>query len=401
MAGGPGLADSIARAAGVVRAQVGASADLVFVFVSHHFREVFDRVASLVQEHLPARVLVGCSAGGVVGGGEEVENEPAVSLTAARLPGVELRPIHTDTQDLPDADAPPEVWRSWLGLRQTGHSDFVVLADPFSTALEPFLTGLDYAFPGTTVVGGLASGGQEAGDHALWVGSQLHRRGLVALSLSGNIAVDTIVAQGCRPIGAPLTVTRCRENLLLEVDRQPPLRYLAGLVETLSEYDRQLMRTSLFLGVELADMDRAPDVRPYLIRNLVGIDYGRGVLAVGSPLREGQVVQFHLRDKVTSAGDLDVLLERAHAAAGPHPPRGALLFACLGRGRHLYGEVNHDSRCFAERFGPVPLGGFFCSGEIGPVARATHLHGYTSSFALFREKGKKGDVPAARGPGHV
>ena len=34
----------------------------------------------------------------------------------------------------------------------------------------------------------------------------------------------------------------------------------------------------------------------------------------------------------------------------------------------------------------VRLGGFFCSGEIGPIQNATYLHGYTSAFAVFREK---------------
>ena len=35
--------------------------------------------------------------------------------------------------------------------------------------------------------------------------------------------------------------------------------------------------------------------------------------------------------------------------------------------------------------GNTPLGGFFCNGEIGPVAGTTHLHGYTSAFGLFAE----------------
>ena len=65
-------------------------------------------------------------------------------------------------------------------------------------------------------------------------------------------------------------------------------------------------------------------------------------------------------------------------------PAGALIFSCLGRGRRLYEEVNHDSRVFAETFGRAPLAGFFCNGEIGPVGGATCLHGYTSAFALIR-----------------
>ena len=36
--------------------------------------------------------------------------------------------------------------------------------------------------------------------------------------------------------------------------------------------------------------------------------------------------------------------------------------------------------------GDVPVGGFFCNGEIGPVGGTTFLHGYTSSFGLFRPR---------------
>jgi small ligand-binding sensory domain FIST len=382
------LSDCIAQAAAAVRLRLkAATADLALVFASHHFRDAFDHLPALVQEHLPSRVLVGCSAAGVIGGGEEVEHEPAVSLTAALLPGVQVRSLYSDTLDLPDPDAPPAVWRAWLGLRQVPDAQFIVLADPFTAALEPFLTGLDYAYPDAAKIGGLASGGRQKGDHALFQDDRVHRHGLLAVALSGNLEVETIVAQGCRPIGKPLVVTRCEHNLLLEVDRLAPLKYLAGLVEEMGDHDRQLMRTSLFLGVEMDPLREGPAPGDFLIRNLVGIDYGRGILAAGTPLQEGQVVQFHLRDKVASAGDLDGRLERARERARARPPAGALLFSCLGRGRHLYGEVNHDSRRFAEELGAVPLGGFFCNGEIGPVAQSTHLHGYTSSFGLFREKG--------------
>ena len=68
------------------------------------------------------------------------------------------------------------------------------------------------------------------------------------------------------------------------------------------------------------------------------------------------------------------------------PDAGALLFQCSGRGMGLYGQADHDSNAFRRLVGDVPLGGFFCNGEIGPIQNATHLHGYTSAFAVFREK---------------
>jgi small ligand-binding sensory domain FIST len=58
----------------------------------------------------------------------------------------------------------------------------------------------------------------------------------------------------------------------------------------------------------------------------------------------------------------------------------------VGRGQLLYGHPNHDSTAFHRARGPVPLGGFFCNGEVGPVRGRTFVHGYTSAFALFRRR---------------
>ena len=66
---------------------------------------------------------------------------------------------------------------------------------------------------------------------------------------------------------------------------------------------------------------------------------------------------------------------------------GALLFSCVGRGELLYGRPGHDSGAFHQALGDIPLGGFFCNGEVGPVGGKTFLHGYTSAFALFRRRG--------------
>ena len=67
-------------------------------------------------------------------------------------------------------------------------------------------------------------------------------------------------------------------------------------------------------------------------------------------------------------------------------PTGALLFSCVGRGEYLYGRPNFDTTAFHEHLDGVPVGGFFCNREIGPVSGTTFLHGYTSSFGLFRPR---------------
>jgi small ligand-binding sensory domain FIST len=130
-----------------------------------------------------------------------------------------------------------------------------------------------------------------------------------------------------------------------------------------------------------------PRVGDFLIRNLIGIDPGRGAIVVGENLQEGMRVRFHLRDAEASAEDLHAMLaDYGKTLPRPNALSGALLFSCLGRGEGLYSEPNFDTGVFHEHLGDVPVGGFFCNGEIGPVGGTTFLHGYTSSFGLFRPR---------------
>jgi len=123
-----------------------------------------------------------------------------------------------------------------------------------------------------------------------------------------------------------------------------------------------------------------------LIRNIVGIDSRSGAMIIGEKLEEGQIVQFHLRDARTSQEDLHGILRNYSDKRGPIDSAGALLFSCLGRGKYLYGSSDHDTNLFRDMVGNIPLGGFFCNGEIGPVGGTTYLHGYTSSFGIFRPR---------------
>ena len=207
----------------------------------------------------------------------------------------------------------------------------------------------------------------------------------MGVTLSGDIAVDTIVAQGCRAIGEPKRITKCQRNVLQELDGEPPLAYLQAMFHNLPPRDQDLVKHNLFLGIAMDPLLTLDDVRSghFLIRNLIGVDQESGGLAIGEHLREGQLVQFHVRDAMTSAEDLQRQLMGYLEGKKKDHPVGALLFQCTGRGMNLYGKPNHDTDVFNEMVGSLPLGGFFCNGEIGPVSGNTYLHGYTSSFAIF------------------
>ena len=385
------LEAAVAECAAALKDQLGDDApDLAVVFASFHFRDAYNNVPALVREQLASDgdgpLILGCSGGGIIGNGLEVEQRPALSITAASLPDVTLTPFHVDADRLPDLDAGPASWEELLQVNASNTPQFVILADPYSFPVQNLLLGLDFAFAGAAKIGGLASGGQEQGGNALFLKERVHRAGAVGVALHGNIAVDTVVAQGCRPIGKPMRITQSRRNLLEGLDGETPLTMLRGLFPTLSERDQGLMRHSLFLGVVMDDFIDEPQQGDFLIRNVMGMDDRSGALAIGEMLKEGQLVQFHLRDAETSAQDLTAVLERYAGDNRENQIHGALLFSCLGRGQYLYGRPNHDTDIFRDKLGAVPLGGFFCNGEIGPVSGVTFLHGYTSSFGIFRPR---------------
>ena len=267
----------------------------------------------------------------------------------------------------------------------------MVIPDPFTFNTDAFIRGLDFAYPDSVKIGGLASGAQRAFQNALFLNEKVFNRGLVGLVLNGDLIVDTVVAQGCKPIGKTFTVTKSNKNILFELDEKPAIMALKEVLDGLKETDRKLIKESVFLGIAMNELKDDFKHGDFLVRNIIGIEPRSGAIVVGELLTNQKTVQFHVRDAASSADDLRALLKQYRdnsLEGGKHQASGALLFSCLGRGEHLYKRANHDSDCFRSYLGPVPIGGFFCNGEIGPLSNQTFLHGYTSSFGIFRENRK-------------
>lgn len=369
------IEDAVDEALDTISADLqGQEPDLVAAFVSPDYLSHASRLPPHVKDRYPGAALVGCSASGVIAGNMEIEHHRALSIAAAVLPDVTVSPFHLD--------ADPMTWRDSLSTAPEDVQAFILLPDPLTCPAGELVSWLDRRYPSSTTIGGLASGGSVPGSMALFAGDVTARDGAVGVALSGNIAVDTIVAQGCRPIGSPLFATRVEGNTVLELDGQPAVQVLESLYTELGPHDQQLFGHSLFLGLVMTPHREHYRQGDFLIRNIVGVEPDLGAIMATASLLENQVVQFHLRDADTSAADLEHLL----AAHEGGTPRGALLFSCVGRGIGLYGQAGHDSELFRQRFGDAPVAGFFCNGEIGPVGGTSYLHGYTSSFGLFRQR---------------
>ena len=361
---------------------VRAEADVVFLFASYHHAERYPEIVAAIHERLGPRVLLGCSGQAVITTGREIEGAPGIALMSLALPGAELTLQRVSADDLeggaPLAERllPPEEVNAWA-----------LLSDPFSIDTEKLVAALAEAYPGTPILGGMASafpGGRSA---YLFEGANLAPGGALLLAVGGAWTIHPVVSQGAAPIGESWTITEAERNVVAAIGGRPALEVLMETLRDLPEDVQQRAGRNLLAGLAMDEYADDLGRGDFLIRNLLGVDRERGAIAINDHVRVGQTLQFQLRDAEAATEELNALLDGAREALAGEAA-GGLLCACNGRGQGMFGAPDHDAAAVAERLGPLPLAGLFCNGEIGPVGGRPFVHGFTASLALFVPTGE-------------
>jgi small ligand-binding sensory domain FIST len=358
----------------------GEAPQLTMLFYSVHHLPVIDQIAEVAAKAAAPGTLLGCTAQAVVGDGREVEQGPAFSVWTANLGGAAVIEPFTlavaDTEDGPATLGLPAI--------DPGTKAVILVGDPY-TFPHDVLGQLSGDAPAVPVIGGMASGGRGPGSHALVLDGEVRSFGAVGVTLGGDVRIETLVSQGCRPIGTTFIVTAAEGNVIHSLAGRPPLERLRDLFTELSPEDQERANRGLHIGVVIDEYATEFGPGDFLIRNVIGADQNTGAVAVGDEVHVGQTVQFHIRD--ASAADEDLrsalgVLELSRTG-DPNPLAGALMFTCNGRGSHLFGTPDHDIETVRRSIGQLPVAGMFCAGEIGQVGGRNFLHGFTASLALF------------------
>lgn len=361
----------------------GRRVDLALLLASPHFLGTYERLAERILERCAPRAFIGTTAEAVLADAVEYEDKPAAVLWAAHLPRCKLASFHLSQEDLLRLQSSAEL-HEHLSVPGASHASFVVLGDPFSIDILELLNRLDNAYPGSTILGGMASAGSAPGENRLVFDGHTLRHGLSGVALWGDLQVDAVVSQGCRPIGRPLVVTRCEGPVVNALGGSTSLDAFRDTLESTSRRDIDLARErGLFVGRVINESQAAFGRGDFLIGPCLGFDQESGAMALDDTIRPGQTIQFHVRDAQSADEDL----KRTLAELPPDAAAGALLFTCNGRGTRLFEEANHDAAAVSRASGGAPLAGMFCAGEIGPVGNRSFLHGHTASIALFRARG--------------
>lgn len=361
-------------AAEIVEKLGGRSVDVCLLFASPDFADDLADIGPLIHERLGPRAFVGGSGEAVICDKFEYEEQPAIALWAAHLPRARAAAFHVSQDDLERLEE-PAAWHEHLGVGRDDAPCFVLLADPFTLDVLALLDRLGEAYPQRPAIGGISSA-SEPGQNVLIFEGQALRHGACGVALWGEIVLDTVVSQGCRPIGRHLIVTDGEANVIRALGGKPALTMIVETLRECSQRDIHLLRSGGLLIGRAVDERRPGD---FVIRNPIGFDDSSGAMMINDLVRPGQTVQFHVRDRVWAA-------EGLVSSLGARPRRsaaGALLFTCNGRGRELFRRPHHDARAVARACGARPLAGLFCAGEIAPVGGRNFIHGYSASVGFF------------------
>ncbi len=345
---------------------VPPGASLGFLYASDALARELEHILHLLQQGTGVRHWVGSLGMALAATARELYDQPALAILVTDLPREAWRLLPNLTSDVRGHVAAEAAWLAGQP------SPFGVLhGDPTNPATPTLVEQLSEALGEGFFTGGLTS----SQSLNLQVADTVVSGGVSGVLFDAAVPVIADHTQGCTPIGPVHTVTEASRNIVAALDGENALAVLRRDVGEVLSRDLNRMAGYIFAGLPLAGSDRGD----YMVRNLIGIDPERGLLAIGDMLQPGDRLLFCRRDGNTARDDMEAMLARLRDHCAGRQPRGALYFSCLGRGRHQFGADSAELRMIDAVFPDLPLAGFFANGEIFH----NRLYGYTGVLTLF------------------
>lgn len=368
---------------------LSGSFDYGILFIAGFGSQLIADISKKLQDRLSIKSLVGCSGYGVIGAQREVEGLYAISLLLGRLGTSDrVTAFHLEQDQFGELKTPEE-WYELLDVYPNEKPSFLILADPQEIDISQFLDGMNAAYPGCAIIGGLASNTRLDATNTLILNERCLSSGIVVAALTGTLKMDTLVSQGCRPIGESYIVTKSEENVIYELAGRPFYEVLEEVLTQARAKERKLAQEAIYIGIAIDEYKYRMAYGDFLIRLLIGVDENSGAGIITDFVHQGQTIQFQVRDPVRAEEDLTAVLEQRQHEPSLPAPVGALLFSCSARGEEMFGRRDHDLNIFKKFFTKVPLAGCFTAGEIGPVKHKNYVHGLSTSVALFYPASEK------------
>ena len=343
----------------------GAEGRLGILYTAESFAPHLDEMAAVLRQRTGVPDWVSAAGYGVIAAGEEHYGESGAAALVL--------------------DLPPDGYRLFAGGRDAGTD--LASREPawIEAAVMPLaLAHVDPRHPeAADAVSRLAAdtGGFLVGGLTAAAGEAPHRAGHATGCVSGvaispaAIEVATALSQGCTPLGKARTVTRGKDNILIELDHRPALdAFVEDIGEELAS-DLRRLGGLVFAALPVAGSDTAD----YTVRNLVGIDPTSKVIAIAEAVSEGDKVLFCRRDRESAVEDMRRMTQGLKRRIGDRAIRGGVYVSCAARGPNQFAAPERETEILRDALGEFPMVGFFANGELS----RDRIYAYTGVLTLF------------------
>lgn len=323
-------------------------------------REILDGL----QEATGVSWWAGCSGMALLAGREEFYDASTGVVLVGTVPEGSVRVVPGPVESFEQLVA------TLNGFLQPQDSGRLILhASPDFHALDALLQEITRETE-WYVTGGVISGSAVAKHFA----DGVTEGGVSGLAFRETVPLAVRHTQGCSPLPGKYRLTETWRNIMVRLDDQPALTVFRSAIGEVLSRDLRRALGYIQVGLPIATSDTGD----YRVRNIIGIDLDRDLLAVGEMLDQGESILFVRRDAQAAKEDLLRMLEAINRQC-PNGIRGGLYFDCLGRGREQFGEAGVELGIIQDALGDVPLVGFFANGEIF----SNHIYGYTGVLLVF------------------
>ncbi|GAB4211968.1 MAG: FIST N-terminal domain-containing protein [Rhodoferax sp.] len=392
----------------MARPDYAAHPTLGLLYLSDHWADQAQDILDHLGHALPEVVdWAGTVGVGICANNVEYFDEPALALMLCALPS--------------------DQYRVFSGVAPLGAALYpataLVHADPRTPDLPELIaelagrTATGFVFGGLSASRGPTVQWARSGDGTLrgqGGSSGVFQGGLSGVAFGPGVGLISRVTQGCTPIGSTHRITAAEGSLVLELDGEAALSVLLRELGVDLHQPREaihavrqtlvgLQEPALGQSARPLDIGRRAYFRPDVqVRHIVGLDPGRGAVAIAQGVQPGTALAFCQRSVQAARTDLvricaeirealepeELSLPMASALAAddanaePHPARaiaGAIYISCAGRGGPHFGAPSAELQIVRRALGDVPLIGFFAAGEIA----YRHLYGYTGVLTVF------------------
>lgn len=261
-----------------------------------------------------------------------------------------------------------------------------ILADGLHFDFDPFLSAYEKTLKRENplpVFGGLASDNWTSRKTYQYHDDDVFSEGIACAVMSGKGAIAWGINHGCVPVGNKRTITRCKGNIIYEIDGIPALDVMKDYFEEEWQSHWNKISLNLCLGFKAPEHIRQ-GYEEYMIRYMTEKDDRDGHVTIQSDVRDGTDLWLVRRDKELIRSGMHAISRQIKEKIGSGKPKFVLHFECVGRGKVIFREEEKLEliRSLQMDIGAdVPWIGFYTYGEIGPIMKYNCFHNFTTVVA--------------------